>query len=84
MQAEDILSDAQNTIEVDGKKLRKGSVAAFLANCQILQSAEPDSKAYEQALNDARTLLPILHTLKLFEIFDFKDSSLKSLIEKSF
>lgn len=80
MKAEQILPDNQNFIERDGVIVRKGSVAAFIANALILE--DPDTTADEraQAARDLRELLPALRQLRLFEVFALKSEALRSLV----
>ncbi|MGE3318173.1 MAG: hypothetical protein AB7I18_02660 [Candidatus Berkiella sp.] len=81
MRPEDILPDDQNTIVQGGKELRKGSVAAFMANVRILQN---DALKAEQATAKAHLmeLMPTMEALGFFELFDIRDEKIKRLIAR--
>lgn len=79
MRPEDILPDNQNTVTQGGRELRKGSVAAFMANIRILQN---DSAKAEHATAKAHMLelMPTMEALGFFELFDIRDEKIKELI----
>lgn len=80
MRPEDILPDDQNTVIQGGKELRKGSVAAFMANVRILQN---DNAKAEHAVAKAHLLelMPTMEALGFFEMFEVRDEKIKKLIE---
>ncbi|RZL59077.1 MAG: hypothetical protein EOP65_04210 [Sphingomonas sp.] len=80
MRAEDILPGDASHIERGGMTLRKGTVAAFLANAAIWldPAAEPaDVAAAEAAMIEAR---PALEALALFDILAPRDPRLGALM----
>ncbi|HEY9102792.1 hypothetical protein [Chitinimonas sp.] len=81
MKAEHILPDQQNTVELAGITVRKGSVGAFLANARLLASdgATPAQRA--EALADLQSLVPALAALGLFEHFALRDPALAQVVE---
>ena len=80
MRAEDILPGDASHIERGGMTLRKGTVAAFLANASIWldPASEPaDVAAAEAAMIEAR---PALEALALFEILVPRDPRLAAVM----
>ena len=80
---EDILSDAQNTTFVDGINVRKGSVAAFLKNIDILENKSSTEEEKEGALHAMQELSPALRALNLLHYVDFKNKAAQDLLEDS-
>lgn len=76
MRAEDILPDHQNHAEFKGVRIRKGTVAAFLADARVWcdPAAEPGQR--RQAEHDMRDSLPALRALGLFEVLEIRDAAL--------
>ncbi|SMC20185.1 hypothetical protein SAMN02745857_00850 [Andreprevotia lacus DSM 23236] len=81
MQAQQLLSDTQNTIEANGITVRKGSVGAFLISWRTLQDTASDAATRQQAEQDLHTLLPALRALGLFDVFSARDPALQALID---
>lgn len=80
MRPEDILPDQESFMNQGGIPLRKGSVAAFMANIRILQNADALSE-HATAKAHMLELLPTLQALGFFELFDIKDEKIRELIE---
>lgn len=81
MKAEDVLPDAVNHTEVAGLAIRKGTVAAFLANARIWSSPEASASERQGAERDMLEALPALHALGLFQILEVRDRRLRSFLE---
>lgn len=81
MRAEDILSDQQNQREFQGVTVRKGTVAAFLANARVHQNTGAPADARAQAEHDILADLPALRALGLFEVLEIRDAGLRRLVE---
>ncbi len=79
MRPEDILADQQNYINQGGLQLRKGTVAAFMANMRILLDDTAKSE-HAVAKEHLLELLPALEALKFFELFDIKDEKIRKII----
>jgi hypothetical protein len=79
MKPQDILPDNINTVEVDGKILRKGSVAAFMANIAIIDQPA-NYPEYENAVKDLIELTPVLETLGVFKHFRLRSEKAIALI----
>ena len=79
MKATDILPGNTNEVVVDGMQLRKGSVAAFLANLAVIEqpAGYPD---YEAAVQDLLELTPVLDKLGLFRHFALRSAKAAAII----
>jgi hypothetical protein len=80
MRAEDILPDDTSHIERGGMTLRKGTVAAFLANAAVWLDPGADAAAVaaaEAAMIEAR---PALDALGLFDILAPRDPRLAAVM----
>lgn len=78
---EDILADDVNTLEKDGRILRKGSVAAALANAGVLASDAATKAEKAQALAILKELAPTLATLGMHEHVTWKNPIIQKMIE---
>lgn len=78
---EDILPDDQNTTFVNGINARKGSVAAFLKNIDILENNDSTAEEKEGALYAMRKLTPVLRALNLLHYVSFKNKTAQDLLE---
>lgn len=77
MRPEDVLPDAVNHVTIDGQPLRKGTVAAFLANARIWLDADAGTAQHDRAEADIVALLPALRALGLFDVLDVRDATLR-------
>jgi uncharacterized protein len=82
MRSEDVLPDNVNEVSVAGVRVRKGSVAAFIANARILADQRCSEAARRKAETDIAELLPALSALGLFEVFAIRDSLLEALVDR--
>lgn len=83
MRAEDILPDNINQRTESGVTVRKGSVAAFMANVRIMQQSRPKDLEYVLAWQHMMELLPGLLALGVFEIFEIRDEGIRGQIERA-
>ena len=79
MKPQDILPDNINSVEINGQVLRKGSVAAFMANLSIIEQPA-NYPEYENAVKDLIELTPILETLGVFKHFRLRSEKAITLI----
>ncbi|MDM0005884.1 hypothetical protein QTI51_12470 [Variovorax sp. J22G73] len=82
MQAQDVLPDGQDFTVINGTTLRKGSVAAFLANARVLEDANASAEDRQTAQQDLRSLIPALETLGLFDIFELRSPALRAEVDR--
>jgi len=80
MKAADVLPDNANTIERNGKTLRKGSVAAFIANAKLIEASDTAPELRAQAEADLRELVPVLIEVGVFDVFQLRSPRIQALI----
>jgi hypothetical protein len=66
---EDVLADGVETTNVDGLDVRKGTVAAFVANARKLAQLEPGDAGRDALEGQLRALAPALRAVGLLEVF---------------
>ena len=83
MRADQILPDDVNHGQFQGVTIRKGTVAAFLANARTWTDAR--AGAHERAQAQAQIVedLPSLRALGLFEVLEIRDERLRALVESA-
>jgi hypothetical protein len=83
MKPSDILPDDTNSVELQGRTLRKGSVAAFVANVKLLESdtTSPDERV--AAARDLKELAPVLRDLGLFDVFSVRSAKIQDLVDEA-
>jgi hypothetical protein len=81
MRAEDVLPDDIDSGEFKGMTIRKGTIAAFLANARTWLDADAAPDATATAGARIVEALPALDALGLFEILRIADPRLRAFIE---
>ena len=81
MRAEDILPDDVNHGQFAGVTIRKGTVAAFLANGRAWLAADAAAPERAQAEREIVASLPALRALGLFDVLEVRDARLRELVE---
>ena len=81
MRADQILPDDVNHGQFQGVTIRKGTVAAFLANARTWTDARADERERAQARAQILEDLPALRALGLFDVLEVQDERLRALIE---
>lgn len=79
MKPQDILPDNVNFSEIGGMQIRKGSVAAFMANLTIIEQPA-DYETYQTAVEDITELVPVMEALGVFTHFKLRSEKAVSLI----
>ncbi len=79
---EDILPDAQNTATFGGVSLRKGTVAAALANAEILESRDATESEKTDARNTLKALVPALVVLGLNKHLVWKNPEIQKMMDE--
>lgn len=82
MRAEDLLPDPVNQTRINGVMIRKGTVAAFLANARLWCDPATDAAQRQAAERDVIDALPALRALGLFDVFSIRDAALQRLVDK--
>lgn len=80
MRAEQLLPDSVDRAELRGVMIRKGTVAAFLANARVWRDPEAKAGARAEAETDMTEALPALRALGLFDVFEIRDVSLRAWV----
>jgi hypothetical protein len=81
MRAEELLPDDVNQRDFSGVVVRKGAVAAFLANARILSDLTSSVAAREIAEQDIVDGVPALRALGLFDVMQIRDETLRAFVE---
>ncbi|SAL42324.1 preprotein translocase subunit SecD [Caballeronia sordidicola] len=81
MRAEDILPDHINQADIGGTTIRKGTVAAFLANARVWTNSETSASARAEAETDMLEALPALRAVGLFDVLDIRDTALRNWVD---
>ena len=80
MRADQILPDDVNHGQFQGVTVRKGTVAAFLANARTWADARASAGERQQAQAQIEEDLPALQALGLFEVLEIRDERLRALV----
>ena len=79
MRADQILPDDVNHGQFQGVTIRKGTVAAFLANARTWTDPRAGADARAQAQAQIADDLPALRALGLFELLEIRDEALRAI-----
>jgi len=80
---EDILADGVDTTMINGRTVRKGSIAAFLANADILLSSDASESQKQEAINMMETLAPAVIAIGLRKHVTFKNPQVEQILSKA-
>jgi hypothetical protein len=80
MRAQDVLPDDVNETSFDGLPIRKGTVAAFLANARAFADPALADDARAAVLADIEDALPALRALGLFDVLEVRHAPLRALV----
>ena len=81
MKPEDMLADNEDFVPLEnGGKIRKGTVAAFIANIEIIDDEVIGSIAYQEAVRDLKALIPVCK-LGLLKHFEVKSPRVRAIID---
>jgi hypothetical protein len=81
MRADQILPDDVNHGRFNGVTVRKGTVAAFLANARTWADTRAGAPERAQAQAQIEADLPALRALGLFEVLEIRDTRLRAFID---
>jgi len=81
MRADQILPDDIDHGQFQGLSIRKGTVAAFLANARAWTDAQASADARAQASREIARDLPALRALGLFEVLEIRDAALRAMVQ---
>ncbi len=79
--AKDILADDEDSKIINGVKIRKGTIAAVLANAKVLSSSTASMKEKDDARNAIIESAPALVVLGLFDQVIWKNPEIQKIVE---
>jgi hypothetical protein len=82
MHSSELLPDDINSININGVKVRKGTVGAFLVNASAWLSPDVDLTAKAMIEKDIIDALPGLQVLGLFDLLTINDVGLRTLVQE--
>jgi hypothetical protein len=77
---EDVLADEVNSATLNGTEVRKGSVAAFIANAKILESLAPTDPLYSEVEAQLRDLVAAVRAVGVLDVFAPRTAAIAALI----
>lgn len=77
---EDVLPDGADTTIINGKTLRKGTIAAFLANIEILENPQVTEQQKQDALDTMKELAPAVVSIGLHKHVIFKNPQIEKIL----
>ncbi len=77
---EDILPDGIDSTILNGRVVRKGSIAAFLANLEILENPNATEQQKQNAIDTMRDLAPAVITIGLHKHVIFKNEQVEKIL----
>lgn len=80
---EDLIPDSENYFEKDGKVIRKGTMAAALANAEIVEASDSSKDEKQEAINCLKELAPILKTMGLIKYLSWKNPIIQSIFDEA-
>lgn len=80
---EDILPDGIDNAVINGKNVRKGTIAAFLANTDILENLNSSEQEKQEAINTMKELAPAVIAIGLHKHVIFKNSQAEQILLES-
>jgi len=82
---QDVLPDGVDSTMINGTIARKGTIAAFLANADILENKEATELQRQEALNIMKELAPTVIAIGLHKHVLFKNPQIEQiLVEAAF
>lgn len=83
MRPEDLFPSGPDSMNVNGTDVRKGSIASFIYNALSLETLDPSSEAYEQALSDLRDMIPVLRAIRVFDVFSLRSERVAEIVREA-
>jgi hypothetical protein len=77
---EDILPDGIDSTYMNGMMVRKGTIAAFLANADILENSNAIEQQKQEAINAMKELAPAIIAIGLHKHVTFKNSQIEQIL----
>jgi hypothetical protein len=80
---EDILSDDASHTSFNGVTVRKGSIAAFLKNIEVIENTKSTKENKEESVKAMKELAPALVAVGVDKHVTFKNKTAQSIIEEA-
>jgi hypothetical protein len=80
---EDVLPDGVDTANIGGKQVRKGTIAAFLANVDIFEDAHASEEQKQEAFAAMKGLAPGVITIGLHRHVKFKNPQIEKILQET-
>lgn len=77
---EDVLPDGVDSVSIHGKTVRKGTIAAFLANADILENPNSTEKQKQEAIKTMKELAPGVIAVGLHQHVVFKNREIEQIL----
>lgn len=80
---EDLIADGSDYTQINGMQVRKGTVAAFLANIDLLENPNSSTEVKNQALCALNELAPSIVAVRLHHHVNFKNKVAEEIIQQA-
>lgn len=80
VQPEDVLPDGLDCSEMNGRIVRKGTIAAFLANIEILEDSNINEKQKYEIISTLKELAPSVIAIGLHKHVKFKNLEIEKIL----
>lgn len=80
---EDMIPDDKSHFEMGGQTIRKGTMAAALANAEIVESTNSTATEKRDALNAIKELAPVLKAFGLVRFLTWKNPEIQAIFDES-
>ena len=79
---EDMIPDDKSHFEVSGQTIRKGTVAAALANAEIIESIDVTAAEKQAAMDTIKELAPVLKAFGLMKFLTWKNPKIQAIFDQ--
>jgi len=79
---EDMIADDQSYFEAGGKTIRKGTMAAALANAEIIESLDANTAEKQAAFDTLKELAPVLKAFGLSKFLTWKNKKIQEIFDE--
>jgi hypothetical protein len=79
---EDVIPDGVEGADFNGTYVRKGSVAAFIANAKMLDGLQRGSAEYEAVAGQIRGLKAALEAAGLFDVLEVRNPAVAEILDR--
>lgn len=82
MKAEDLLPDNENTKDIRGVTVRKGTIGAFLVNYRVVLDLASPPEEREAAWKDMAGQIAAMEALGMFDAFEVRDPTVRAFVDQ--